>query len=58
MLERRPAMKNFKEVLKKCSDAGIELWTENGKLKYKASANTLSDNMLANLKKFKPQIME
>ena len=46
-------MSDYKNVLKKCADMGIDLWTENGKLKYKASTNTLSQDILRELKKYK-----
>ena len=49
-------MSDYKNVLKKCADMGIDLWTENGKLKYKASTNTLSQDILRELKKYKEQI--
>lgn len=42
-------MSDYKNVLKKCADMGIDLWTENGKLKYKASTNTLSQDILREL---------
>ena len=51
-------MSDYKNVLKKCADMGIDLWTENGKLKYKASTNTLSQDILRELKKYKEQIIE
>ena len=44
-------MSDYKNVLKKCADMGIDLWTENGKLKYKASTNTLSQDILRRIEK-------
>lgn len=51
-------MRDYKDVLKKCSDAGIVLWVDNGKLKYKANTNVLSGEILEGLKEFKSQIIE
>lgn len=51
-------MRDYKDVLKKCSDAGIVLWVDNGKLKYKANTNVLSGEILEGLKEYKAQIIE
>ena len=51
-------MREYKDVLKKCSDAGIVLWVDNGKLKYKANTNVLSGEILEGLKEYKTQIIE
>lgn len=51
-------MKDYKEVIRKCNEVGIILWVENGKLKYKASKNILSQNIIEQLKKYKTEIIE
>lgn len=51
-------MRDYKEVLEKCNEAGVILWVENGKLKYKANSKTLSEDILENLKRYKVQIIE
>lgn len=49
-------MRDYKDVLKKCSDAGIVLWVDNGKLKYKANTNVLSGEILEGLKEYKARL--
>lgn len=50
--------KNYKDIVLYCDDNNIKLWVEDGKLKYKASSNKVSKDLLMNLKEYKEDIIK
>lgn len=50
--------KDYKDIVLYCDNNNIKLWVEDSKLKYKASSNKVSKDLLMNLKKYKEDIIK